>query len=55
MHVERDDLEAEYWLDPDVRLAVNHGFSPKELRSIRKLIEVNREDLRRGWDEYFNP
>jgi hypothetical protein len=55
MHVERDDLEAKYWLDPDVRLAVNRGFSRKELRTIRTLIEDNVDDLRRSWDEHFTP
>ncbi|WP_417738678.1 DUF4160 domain-containing protein [Rosistilla oblonga] len=27
VHVERDDYEAKFWLDP-VRLARSHGFAP---------------------------
>src|SRR5262245_28222245 len=30
VHVERDDCEAKFWLDP-VRLAHSHGFSRKEI------------------------
>ena len=35
VHVLRDDEMAKFWLQP-VRLAVNIGFPPKELRQIEK-------------------
>ncbi len=37
VHVDRDDLSAEFWSQP-VGLARNFGFSPKELRRIQKLV-----------------
>ena len=40
IHVERDDFEAKFWLDP-VRLARMRGFGRKEIKRIRDL-EIGR-------------
>ena len=53
VHVERDRDKAKFWLDP-VRLQNSGGFGRTEINRIQKLVEENREDLLRGWDEYFN-
>ncbi len=53
VHVERDDAEAKFWLDP-VRLERSHGFSRKELNKIRALVEEHREELLESWDEFFH-
>lgn len=53
VHVERDKNIAKFWLDP-VRLQNSGGFSRTELNRIQKLVDDNREDLLRSWDEYFN-
>ena len=39
MHVDRENKSAKFWLDPDVSLADNHGYSRKELRDIERLAE----------------
>jgi uncharacterized protein DUF4160 len=52
VHVERDDFEAKFWLDP-VRLERNHGFGRTELHRLQSLVEVNAALLLRGWREYF--
>ena len=52
VHVEHEGNTAKFWLDP-VRLQRSRGFSSKELNRIRRLVEENRERLRRSWDEYF--
>ena len=52
-HVERDDQVAKFWLDP-VRLQRSGGFGSSEISRIQKLIEDNREDLIRSWNEYFS-
>jgi hypothetical protein len=41
IHIERDDREAKFWLDP-VRYERSHGFRRKELRKIEKLVESNQ-------------
>jgi hypothetical protein len=52
VHVERDDTEAKFWLDP-VRLERSRGFSPRELRRIEALVEKNSALLIEAWNEYF--
>ena len=53
IHVERDDCEAKFWLDP-VRLERSRGFSGKEINQIRAIIDGSRQDLLDRWNEYFN-
>ena len=52
VHVERDDSEAKFWLDP-IRLEQSHGFSPSEIRRIEVLVTENVAMLVEAWDEYF--
>lgn len=48
VHVDRDDLSAKYWLGP-VELARNFGFSPKELRRIKRIIDEHQEQFLEAW------
>ena len=53
IHVERDENEAKYWLDP-VRLARSFGFPAKELNTIERLVLANQQLLLERWNEFFN-
>jgi hypothetical protein len=53
IHVERDDNEAKYWLDP-VRLQRSFGFAASELRRVERLVEENQQLLLDRWNEFFN-
>jgi hypothetical protein len=53
IHIERDNNKAKFWLEP-VRLQNSGGFSRTEINHVEKLVEENREDLLRSWNEYFN-
>jgi hypothetical protein len=53
VHVERDANKAKFWLDP-ARLQNSGGFGRSEINRIQRLVEDNREDLLRSWNEYFN-
>jgi hypothetical protein len=53
VHVESDGNEAKYWLDP-VSLERNRGFSKKELGKIERIIAAHLDQLREGWDGFFN-
>jgi hypothetical protein len=44
IHVERDDCEAKFWLQP-VALASNHGFAQAELSRVAELVEDNCQKL----------
>lgn len=52
MHIDREKMSAKFWLDPDVSLAGNHGFSRKELRAIERVARNNLERLRDEWDAF---
>ena len=52
VHVERDDFEAKFWLDP-VRLENSRGFRRPEIGQIEDLIVQKRDLLLGAWHEYF--
>jgi hypothetical protein len=52
IHVERDDYEAKFWLEP-VRLARSHGFSRKEITRLQELTVEHQEQLLESWNEFF--
>ena len=53
IHVERDDVEAKFWLRPAVRVAYNDGYDARTLRELQSLIEVNFIRIERAWNEHF--
>ncbi len=53
MHVERDDAEAKFWIDP-VWLERSSRFARKEINEIQRIIEENQQLLLESWNEYFN-
>jgi hypothetical protein len=34
--------------------AYNRGFSERELRELREVIEANREQIEAAWNEFFD-
>jgi hypothetical protein len=52
VHVERDDCEAKFWLDP-VRLERSRGSSRNEINRLRSLVVEHRQQLLESWDEFF--
>jgi hypothetical protein len=52
VHVERDDCEAKFWLDP-VRLERSHGFRRQEINRIRALVDEHQQQLLESWHEFF--
>ncbi len=53
VHVERDDCEAKFWLDP-IRLERSRGFARKELNQIQAIVQRGQHELLERWNEYFN-
>ena len=51
-HVDRESMSAKFWLDPNVALAENYGFSRRELRDIERIIHENLETWRNEWDPF---
>ena len=53
IHVEKDDVEAKFWLKPEVRVAYNDGYDAHTLRELLAIIRFNRNRIERAWNEYF--
>jgi hypothetical protein len=53
VHVERDECEAKYWLDP-VRLERSRGFARREMADVQRIVEENQPSLLESWHEYFH-
>jgi hypothetical protein len=52
VHVERDDSEAKFWLNP-VLLERSCGFGRTELHRIEAMVGAESDTLLRAWHEYF--
>jgi hypothetical protein len=53
IHVEKDGVEAKFWLYPEVRVAYNDGYDARTLRVLVGIVQVNRDSIERAWNEYF--
>ena len=40
IHVEKDNIEAKFWLRPEVTLAYNEGFRARVLRELVEMVEI---------------
>lgn len=43
IHIVKAEKSAKFWLEPNIELAKNIGFSSKELSIIQKIIENNAD------------
>lgn len=46
IHIVKAENEDKYWLEPDIELAENFGFSSKELSFIEKILKENGDDFK---------
>jgi hypothetical protein len=52
VHVEREKMQAKFWLEPAAILANNGGFAKHELTKIRRIVQDHREFLLEKWHEH---
>ena len=52
IHVDRDDQSAKFWLKPVV-VARTIRFSPKEIRTLKSLVDQNELKFLEAWYDYF--
>ncbi len=53
IHIEKAENYSKFWLDP-LFVAVNYGFTSKELREISEIIEGNEALIKEKWNEHFS-
>jgi hypothetical protein len=53
IHVEKDGVEAKFWLNPVVQVAYNDGYDTRTLRELLDVVRINRSLIERKWNEFF--
>lgn len=53
IHVTAAGCEAKFWIEPEVRLARQLGYSERELRDLARVVEANRDRIEEAWHEHF--
>lgn len=54
IHVRRGRDNAKFWLHPEVRVAYNKGFSPREQSELIRAVEARRDEIERVWNDHFS-
>ena len=45
--------EAKFWLEPELELAKNHGYSRIQLKQIESIVEAHSDELVKAWRKHF--
>ena len=53
VHVEKDDVEAKFWVLPEVSVAYNDGYDARMMRSLFGVVEDNADRIVRAWHGHF--
>ena len=53
IHVNAQNGEAKFWIDPEIQLAVNHGLPDHDLTTIRGILEERVDEIRAAWHRHF--
>ena len=53
VHVYSTKGEAKFWLEPEVALAQNHGFTKRDLKKLQKIVEEQRDEIEAKWRKLF--
>ena len=53
IHVETDNGEAKFWIEPIVALADYQGLSKKEINEIQKIVEGKSNEITKAWKKHF--
>ena len=54
VHITKDGNEAKIWLEPNVEIAENNGFSEIELNKIIKIVNENETEFNDKWAKHFS-
>jgi hypothetical protein len=54
IHIECEDGEAKFWLEPIVALADNFGLNKKKLLEIERIVERRRHEIVEAWKKHFS-
>jgi len=53
VHVQTQNGEAKYWLEPIIELAQQTGLSQHELNQALRMVKEHENDIRDSWSKHF--
>lgn len=53
VHVQGQNGEAKFWLEPELELAQNFGLSQREINAALRILEDHEHDIRSAWHRHF--
>jgi len=53
VHVECQEGEAKFWLEPIIALANYQGLNKVKLNEIKKIVERRKDEIIKKWKEHF--
>lgn len=53
VHVQAQNGEAKYWLEPVIELAQQTGLSQRELNEALRMVKEHENDIRSSWYKHF--
>lgn len=53
VHVDKDDCEAKFWIEPAVAVAYDDGFDAKTLRQLLDPVTRNKGRITKAWHGYI--
>jgi hypothetical protein len=54
VHVQSPDGEAEFWLEPVIAVAQNHGLKGRSIFEALRLVRQHEQEIRRAWHAHFD-
>jgi hypothetical protein len=54
VHIECEDGEAKFWIEPIVSLATYYGLNKKKLNEIHKIVEKRKDEIIKEWKRHFS-
>jgi hypothetical protein len=53
VHVQGQNGEAKFWLEPRIELALSAGLSRRDITEALRLVQEHEHVIRRAWYEHF--
>lgn len=53
VHVLSPDGEAKFWIEPQIELAMNHGFKTHQISELERVIKEHEDEIRNAWIRHF--
>ena len=54
VHINCEDGEAKFWIEPIVSLATYYGLKKNKLNEIHKIVEKRKDEIIKEWKKHFS-